>query len=181
MDSNTPEPAPDAEQNDGRTTDRTWKRGWEAKFLAALATTGTVCSAAKKAKISRSTVYEARDSDPLFARAWDDAVEENTQILEAEAIRRASAGYVKPVYQRGELVGKVREYSDTLLIFLLKSRRPQVYRDNPKADSEQPGPDPSAGLGVLARLAALLAGQQAPPGGAAVPAGGTPALPAVDA
>ena len=35
----------------------------------------------------------------------------------------------KPVFYHGEICGSVREYSDTAAIFLLKGRRPEVYRD----------------------------------------------------
>ena len=34
----------------------------------------------------------------------------------------------------GGLVGKTREYSDLLLIFLLKARRPEKFRDNAKLE-----------------------------------------------
>jgi len=34
---------------------------------------------------------------------------------------------LKPVYYQGEQCGEVREYSDTLLIFILKARDP-AYR-----------------------------------------------------
>jgi hypothetical protein len=34
------------------------------------------------------------------------------------------------VYQGGKQVGFVQDYSDTLLIFMLKGRRPQKFRDN---------------------------------------------------
>jgi hypothetical protein len=39
-------------------------------------------------------------------------------------------GVDKPVYQGGVLVGYVREYSDQLLVTLLKAHRPEKFRDN---------------------------------------------------
>jgi hypothetical protein len=48
--------------------------------------------------------------------------------LEDEAVRRAYEGVERPVFQGGKQVGVVREYSDTLLIFLLKALRPEKYR-----------------------------------------------------
>lgn len=54
--------------------------------------------------------------------------------LEAEARRRAMDGVDEPVYHKGEVVGHVRKYSDTLLIFLLKAHRPHKYRDNYKIE-----------------------------------------------
>src|SRR6202046_5839068 len=46
-----------------------------------------------------------------FAGAWDEAIECGTERLEDEAIRRAL------------------ESSDTMLIFMLKARKPAVYRE----------------------------------------------------
>ncbi len=59
-------------------------------------------------------------------------------MLEAEARRRAVEGVRKPVYCRGEIVGTVKEYSDTLLIFLMKGARPEKYRDNVRVERTGP-------------------------------------------
>ena len=79
--------------------------------------------------VSRQTVYAWRESDPAFATAWSIAEEHGTGLLEDEAIRRAMHGTNRPVYQGGKLVGYVRDYSDTLLIVMLKARKPDVYKD----------------------------------------------------
>ena len=50
-------------------------------------------------------------------------------VLEPEAIRRAVEGVEKAVYYQGEPVGTVREYSDTLLIFLLKGWKSDRYKE----------------------------------------------------
>lgn len=60
-----------------------------------------------------------------MSEALDDAVDD----MELEAKRRAFKGTLKPVYQGGEKVGEIREYSDTLAIFLLKAHRPEKYRE----------------------------------------------------
>lgn len=111
------------------TPDLTPKKAWIPHFLAALAEYGNVSKAAKKAKVSRAVVYEERASDSDLANAWDAALKIGTEALEDEARRRAYEGTLKPVYQGGEKVGAIREFSDTLLIFLLKSHKPEVYRD----------------------------------------------------
>ena len=49
--------------------------------------------------------------------------------LEDEAVRRAVDGVDEQVFYQGKACGVVRKYSDTLLIFLLKGRRPERYRD----------------------------------------------------
>ena len=63
---------------------------------------------------------------PLFEEASEDAADS----LEAEARRRAVEGVEEPVgWYKGQAGGVVRKYSDTLLIFLLKGRRPELYRE----------------------------------------------------
>ena len=77
----------------------------------------------------RASAYEWRDDDPKFAQEWKKAIEVGADLLEEEALRRAVQGVQRPVYQGGRLVGNVREYSDTLLIFLLKGAKPQKYAE----------------------------------------------------
>lgn len=79
--------------------------------------------------LTRNWLYLQRDSDPKFGEAWLEALEIGTEKLEQEAYRRAHEGVKKPIYQGGEKVGSVREFSDTLMMFLLKARRPKVYRE----------------------------------------------------
>lgn len=97
-------------------TRRTPKKDWKPAFLKALAETSMVKEACATVGIGRSTVYDARQADEAFALAWADVESETTDQLEAEAKRRALDG------------------SDTLLIFLLKARRPDVYRENVKVE-----------------------------------------------
>lgn len=98
-------------------------------FLEELAQTGNVSHSAKTAGFGRATAYRYYEEDPLFALAWDDAMEEAADALEAEARRRAHDGVVEPVFHKGEVCGHVRKFSDTLLIFLMKGARPEKYRD----------------------------------------------------
>lgn len=98
-------------------------------FLAAYAECGTIVHAAELAGVSRRSHDNWIASDPVYAAAFRDAGEQAIQRLEQEARRRAIEGIEKPVYQGGKQVGVAREYSDTLLIFLLKAARPHVYRD----------------------------------------------------
>ena len=108
-------------------TIRTSKK--EGKFLAALAETGNVTKACGIAKIGRMTVYDWRDGDEYFTTRWEKALDKGADALEDEATRRAHDGVEEPVYFKGEVVGHVQKYSDTLLIFLLKGRRPEKYKD----------------------------------------------------
>jgi hypothetical protein len=49
--------------------------------------------------------------------------------LEDEAVRRGREGHLRPVFHQGKEIGAIREYSDTLLIFMLKARRPAKFRE----------------------------------------------------
>lgn len=117
-----------------RTRRRTPKRDWRPAFLKAFAETGLVIEAAKKAKVSRSNVYDERQRNETFALAWAEIEEWTTEEMEQEAQRRAVRGVEEPIFYKGEIQGSVRKFSDTLLIFLLKARKPEVYRENVKVE-----------------------------------------------
>lgn len=91
-------------------------------------------------------MYELRSADEEFSAAWDQAVEDGVQYLEDEARRRATEGVkrVKRTYWKGELIDEHEEtmYSDTLLIFLLKAKRPEVYRERQSVEHSGPGGGP---------------------------------------
>lgn len=114
-------------------------RRWERAFLAALEETANVTSAAEAAGITRQNAYAYRRDSAEFAAAWDAALDMGVGTLEDEAIRRARDGVEEPIYQRGEYMGTIRRYSDTLLIFLLKAHKPERY--NPPTKQEHTGGD----------------------------------------
>ena len=108
----------------------------EAAFLGALAETCNITEACRTVDVARSAVYQWRQEDAAFAARWKMALDIGAESLEDEAVRRARDGYDKPVFQGGQFVGVVREYSDTLMVFLLKGARPKKYRENVHVRSE---------------------------------------------
>lgn len=98
-------------------------------FLDRLSKSPNVSAAAKAAGYSRNYFYDLRKADSDFATEWQDALDQSLDTAEGELYRRAVRGVSKPVYYLGKEVGKVKEYSDTLLIFLLKSHKPEVYKE----------------------------------------------------
>ena len=110
------------------------------KFLTALREGATVAGACKAAKIGRSTAYEWRGKDEDFAAAWDEALEDGTDALEDEAKRRGADGVDEPVFYQGKQVSTVTKYSDTLLMFLLKGRRPEKFKDRHEHTGADGGP-----------------------------------------
>jgi len=83
----------------------------QATVLGHIAEGWTVRAAAQAVGIDRHTVYDHLHADPAFKAAYDEALEAGTEFLEQVARQRAI------------------ETSDVLLIFLLKARRPGVYRE----------------------------------------------------
>lgn len=129
---------------------------WQERFLLSLSKYANVSAAVRVARVSRNFVYTQREADPAFAVAWDEALQTAVEGLEREAWRRAQTGVrrEKGVYHKGELLATevTTEYSDTLMIFLLKAHDPK-YRD-------------TINVNVLikqeaARLAALTGGNEA--------------------
>lgn len=97
--------------------------------------TASITRACEAAKVSRRTHYDWLEADEEYAAAIEKAAPQANKVLEDEATRRAIEGTLKPVYYLGRKVGDIREYSDTLLIFLLKGAQPDKYRDNFKIDT----------------------------------------------
>lgn len=138
---------------------RTTKKDWRPRFLEALGETGTVSEAVKVVGIGRATAYDERQRNEDFALAWADVIEASTEELEREAVRRAKNG------------------SDVLLIFMLKSRRPDVYRDNVRLEHsgrvdsrtqvELPGDSEERSLEAAKILERARAELQVPEGGSA--------------
>jgi transposase-like protein len=93
-------------------------------ILDVLRAGNSVGAACDKAGIARSAYYDWRRDDSDFMAATEAAIEAGTDILEDVAITRA-----------------VRQ-SDTLLIFLLKSRRPEKYRETTRHEHSAPGGGP---------------------------------------
>ncbi len=99
-------------------------------FLDAFARLGVVTHAATAAKIDRDLHYKWMKSDPAYAEAFTDAETRAIDTLEREAWRRAVEGNKRPVFHQGKKCGELTEYSDVLLIFLLKGRFPERYREH---------------------------------------------------
>jgi hypothetical protein len=94
------------------TRDEKWKR----LFLDAFRESGIISQALMISGVSRGQLRSGLDKDPEFLEAFHDAKADAIDSLETEAVRRAKDG------------------SDQLLMFLLKSHRPEVYRENHKIE-----------------------------------------------
>jgi hypothetical protein len=124
----------------------------QGAFLDALRLCGNIAEAARIAGCNRRSHYDWLRQDPTYADRFQDAEEEATDVLEMEVRRRAVDCVEEPVIYQGKVsyvqrkvvdpeTGEekwiptdepltVKKKSDTLLMFLLKARDPQKYRDN---------------------------------------------------
>lgn len=146
------------------------------KFLQELARTGLRGHSADVAGVTADTVRRLEEKDPEFKALAVEAKDFFVDGLEAEAIRRATEGYLEPVFSQktGEQIGVVRKFSDRLLEVLLRAGRPDKFRDNVQHEHKHSG-------GVLVVPAQALTDQsweeqhgKAASGQEAIPA---PALP----
>lgn len=102
----------------------------QAAFLREYALCGNVLRACQAAKVARATLYGNWVKRPEFKALFDQVAEDAIDLLEEEARRRAVDGVDEPVFHKGDQCGVIRKYSDTLLITLLKARRPLTFRDH---------------------------------------------------
>ncbi|MBE7209760.1 MAG: hypothetical protein INR65_01960 [Gluconacetobacter diazotrophicus] len=106
-----------------------------AAYLATLERTGSPGVASQESGMSRSAITTLRESDTAFARAYDDAIAQAADLLEAEAWRRAVHGVSVPLMHNGrpvldEVTGEpimVRRYSDMLMAMLLRGCKPEKF------------------------------------------------------
>jgi len=101
------------------------------EFLKHLASHGVATYAAKEVGISHVTVFKHRREDPRFAEVWEEAIKVAKGVVEHEVHRRGVLGIDKPLHHKGVLTGdKIKEFSDTLLMFQAKKLMPDDYREN---------------------------------------------------
>ena len=102
----------------------------QERFVEHLRENGNVSAAARAVCIARRTPYGQRSRDAEFAKAWDEAIADYIDSLEAEADRRAKDGVLFNVVtdKDGNIIREIYRYSDTLLMFRLNALRPEKYR-----------------------------------------------------
>lgn len=93
-----------------------WPQDWMPAFLAALRNSANVRASCQAVNITRANAYKARASSARFRTAWDDALADAVDVLEAVAWDRA------------------RKQSDWLLWKLLQAHRRDFYGDRVKQE-----------------------------------------------
>lgn len=127
------------------------------KVLEMIAAGSPIALAAQKVGVSPATVYHHRKKDEGFNQEVQDARDIATARLEESAYNRATYGVKKPVFHRGEEVGHITEYSDTLAIRFLEARAEGFDRKS-KLEVSGPGGNP-----IQMQAAQIIAQIQADP------------------
>ena len=104
------------------------------RFLECFAACGSVLKAARSAKLNRQSHYWWLKEDQTYRERFEAAGERAARALEDEAVRRAVEGIRRPVWYKGRVVGYETEYSDSLLMFLLKANAPDKFKDRSVVD-----------------------------------------------
>lgn len=99
------------------------------RLLEAYAKLGSMSAAAEATGINRHHHKYWMKQSAEYREAFQAAEDEATEVLEREARRRAFEGREEPVFWNGQQIGTVRKPSDLLLIFLLKAKKPDIYRE----------------------------------------------------
>jgi hypothetical protein len=132
-----------------------------AQFLTVYGEHFNIRRACREIGRARSSVYHALGTNPEFKAAFDALRRNMADDLLAEAYRRAHDGVEKPVFGAlgnnegsGE-IGRVTEYSDSVLIKMLSALRPEF-----RAQVDVTNSDGSLQLTetqIMGRLESLLA------------------------
>ena len=106
----------------------------QAIFLRALEETGNFAEACRVASPhsesgALSTFKNFLRADPEFAAKVQERLEHFRASLVKAAVTRGRDGYDRPIFQRGELVGTEKIYSDSLLLAELKKHYPESYAE----------------------------------------------------
>jgi hypothetical protein len=142
-----------------RASPSTWTKAKTAMFLATLAETCNVVRAAKAAGVSANYAYRRRKADAAFRAGWAEAVAEGYAKLELVLLDRALNGKIKVV--RGPAGGKdarIREYSDTLALTLLKRHQESAAEADYEPDADEVGEARERIIAKLARLKERVVG-----------------------
>jgi len=107
-----------------------WTADKQARFIDALAETGSVTSAALGVFMTPRSAYylRSRPEAEAFATAWDMALQRAGGKLLSVAFQRALEGNVRRIWKDGMLVLEDQQPSDRLLVWLLNRIGPGAFR-----------------------------------------------------
>lgn len=126
----------------------------QMRYLEALRTDGRRYTAAEICGVSVHAVRKLIAEDAEFAEAVEMAEQAWVdEVLQKEAVRRAVEGVQEPIIggkDRDQIITYVQKYSDTLLQFMMRSKRSEFRQSNDKEGGSNSGKYANGQGGVLA-------------------------------
>lgn len=105
-------------------------------FLEYYAKCGNIKMTSRRLKLDKKYHYYWLRNDPEYYEKFQQVRQIAIGDMEDEAHRRAMEGFTIPIYQKGMKVGEMTQFSDNLLMFLLKGAAPERFRDNWKGQEK---------------------------------------------
>lgn len=103
-------------------------------FLKAYTEELTIAGAIRVTGVDHTAHHYWMRSHGVYKRLFEDLREFVVEALEGEAFRRSYHGVTEAVFYQGEVCGSKTNYSDTLLMFLLRAANPDKYRERSTMD-----------------------------------------------
>lgn len=100
----------------------------QTAFLQAYANLGTITAAARAAGCDPSRHRNDWVKDPKYLADFQEAHHQACDLFETEMIRRATRGTDRPVFHQGKQCGAIREYSDSLLLAIMRAKKPEYAK-----------------------------------------------------
>jgi hypothetical protein len=110
----------------------------QAQYLQLLSQNGLVNLNARALAVAVETIRMTRKRDPLFEEAYQEALSQFRDRIEAEVFQRGMIGHDEPIFYMGVVVGWVRKPSDRMLELLAKRHVPE-FREKFSADVKVTG------------------------------------------
>jgi hypothetical protein len=105
-------------------TRRLREGGWDgpkmATFIGTLAESGVVTFACRACDMSAKSAYALRHRDPLFAKAWDAALDMARQRLADELLARSLKGSAEQLLRDGAIVAERHVFDNKLAFSILR-------------------------------------------------------------
>jgi hypothetical protein len=101
---------------------------WEKPFFEAFINEyGVIGKACDAAGIHENVVRTRTKNSKTFKMMYESAVRMVNDMLEYESMRRALEPNERPVFQRGQLVGIIKEWDTKHLEWVMERRMPEKY------------------------------------------------------
>ncbi len=106
------------------------KYQYKLSFMRNYLESANITLSARHIGVTRKSIYDWMEADPVFKAAVENGKEEGLDLLEEEVKKRGFTGYDQERMTKDGDVVSVKQYSDNLAMFFLKGHRPEKYRDN---------------------------------------------------